>query len=194
MIPATINLHYPFSAEQIQARHAGDVVRLSGLVFTGRDRLHKFLAETHTSPVDLHDGALFHCGPVVQQNADGSWRIVAAGPTTSIREEPYMETVIREQGIRVIIGKGGMGAKTLEACRRYGCLYLQAVGGAAAVIAHSVKQVLDVHFMTEFGATEAMWALQIDGLEAVVGMDAHGCSLYEAVTTQSKAKLDELCP
>ena len=119
---------------------------------------------------------------------------MAAGPTTSIREEPYMETVIREQGLRVIIGKGGMGPKTLEACHRYGCLYLQAVGGAAAVIAHSVKQVLDVHFMNEFGATEALWSLQVEGLEAVVGMDAHGGSLYETVTQQSKTKLNKLCP
>jgi fumarate hydratase class I len=183
------NLIYPFTADKVLKLRAGDVVRISGIVFTGRDRLHKHLAETHASPVDLHDGALFHCGPVVRRGADGSWRIVAAGPTTSIREEPYMAEVIAEQGVRVIIGKGGMGAKTLDACREHGCVYLQAVGGAAAVIAKSVRKVLDVHFMDEFGATEAMWSLQVDGLETVVGMDAHGRSLYDEVARSSAIKL-----
>lgn len=186
------DLIYPFTADKVRKLHAGDGVRIFGLVFTGRDRLHKHLAETHAAPVDMHDGALFHCGPVVRRGADGSWKIVAAGPTTSIREEPYMANVIAEQGVRLILGKGGMGGQTLAACREHGCVYLQAVGGAAAVIAKAVKKVLDVHFMDEFGATEAMWSLQVDGLEAVVGMDSHGRSLYDEVARSSAAKLKEI--
>jgi len=146
-------LDYPFTRDRVAALHAGDVVSVSGLVFTGRDRLHKRLAETGSSPVDLRDGALFHCGPVVRRAAGGAWRIIAAGPTTSIREEPYMAAVIAGQGVRVIIGKGGMGPLTLAACRQHGCVYLQAVGGAAAVIAKSVEAVDCVHFLETFGAT-----------------------------------------
>lgn len=185
----SIVLDYPFTRDRVVALHAGDVVSVSGLVFTGRDRLHKHLAETGRSPVDLRDGALFHCGPVVRREADGTWRIIAAGPTTSIREEPYMAAVIAGQGVRVIIGKGGMGPATLAACREHGCVYLQAVGGAAAVIAKSVDVVDGVHFLEDFGATEAMWVLRVRGLQAVVGMDAHGRSLYDEVAAASREKL-----
>ena len=182
-------LDYPFTRDRVAALHAGDVVSVSGLVFTGRDRLHKHLAETGSSPVDLRDGALFHCGPVVRREAGGAWRIIAAGPTTSIREEPYMAAVIAGQGVRVIIGKGGMGPQTLAACRQHGCVYLQAVGGAAAVIAKSVESVDSVHFLEAFGATEAMWVLRVRGLQTVVGMDAHGRSLYDDVASSSREKL-----
>ncbi len=192
MNPTRIPLTYPFTIEQTSRLKAGDPVSLSGLVFTGRDRLHKHLAETHRSPVDLKNGAIFHCGPIVKQAPDGSWQVVAAGPTTSIREEPYMATVIAEQGLKIIIGKGGMGHKTLEACRENGCVYLQVVGGAAAIIAKTVRKVLAVNFLDEFGATEALWSLQIDGLDAVVGIDSHGVSLYDEVAVQSAAKLAAL--
>ncbi|MGI5870364.1 MAG: FumA C-terminus/TtdB family hydratase beta subunit [Kiritimatiellia bacterium] len=192
MKSAVVALDHPFTRERVTALCAGDLVSVSGLVYTGRDRLHKHLAETGQSPVDLRDGAIFHCGPVVRQEADGTWRIVAAGPTTSIREEPYMATVIAGQGVRVIIGKGGMGPSTLAACREHGCIYLQAVGGAAAIIAKTVVAVEGVHFLDAFGATEAMWALRINGLQGVVGMDAHGRSLYDDVADSSKRKLAEM--
>lgn len=187
-----IQLIYPFTREQTSKLKAGDIVSLSGLIFTGRDRLHKYLAETHQAPVDLNDGAMFHCGPIVKQSLDGSWRIIAAGPTTSIREEPYMATVIAEQGVKIVIGKGGMGENTLEACREHGCVYLQAVGGAAAVIATTVKKVIDVHFLDAFGATEAMWVLDVEGFAAVVGIDSHGGSLYDEVAARSAEKLAAL--
>lgn len=189
MNAAAIELVYPFTRAAVSALRAGDVVSVSGRVFTGRDRLHKHLAETGESPEDLHDGALFHCGPVIRREADGTWRIVAAGPTTSIREEPYMAAIIAAQGVRVIIGKGGMGPATLAACREHGCVYLQAVGGAAAVIAQSVDAIEGVHFLEAFGATEAMWRLRVSRLQAVVGMDAHGRSLYDEVARASHDKL-----
>ena len=101
-----------------------------------------------------------------------------------------MATVIRTCGVRVIIGKGGMGAKTAEACRRYGCVYLQAAGGAAVLLAQCFRQVEGVHFLDVFGATEALWVLEADGLEAVVGIDAEGLSLFDDIREQSKAQLE----
>ena len=176
-------------------------MRVSGRVCTGRDRLHKHLSEGGACPADLRDGALFHCGPVVvprspdpAQPPDGrvGWRVVAAGPTTSVREEPYMARVIERFGVRVVIGKGGMGEATRAACARFGCVYLQAVGGAAALIAQRIKRVAQVHFLEEFGATEALWELDIEGLEAVVGIDASGRSLYDEVRDASAVRLRRL--
>lgn len=184
-------LRYPFGEAAVRGLRVGESVCLSGLLFTGRDRLHSFLADGGESPVALRDGALFHCGPVVVPE-DGGWRVVAAGPTTSVREEPYMAEVIRRFGVRVVIGKGGMGEATREACGTYGCVYLQAVGGAAALLARRVRRVAGVHFLEEFGATEALWALEMDSFEAVVGMDAHGGDLFAEVRRSSEARLKAL--
>jgi len=181
-------LAYPFSEPAVRGLRAGERVRVSGRVFTGRDRLHKFLAEGGEPPVPLKDGAVYHCGPVVVPHG-GGWRVLAAGPTTSAREEPYMAAVIAAHGVRVIIGKGGMGAKTAEACREHGCVYLQAAGGAAALLAQRLRRVEGVHFLSEFGAAEALWVLEADGLEAVVGIDAEGVSLFDEIREQSKARL-----
>jgi fumarate hydratase class I len=186
-------LTYPFDEKTIRALNVGEVVSISGKIYTGRDRLHKHLAETHASPVVLKDAAIFHCGPVVVKDDNGKWSVVAAGPTTSIREEPYSPTVIKEQGIRVIIGKGGLGAGTLAACNEFGCVYLQAVGGAAAVIAESIKEVKAVYFLDEFGATEAMWELEVEDLQATVAMDSHGESLFANVKAASLEQLKQLC-
>ena len=182
------------SEADVRALRAGDEVALSGLVHTGRDRFHKFLADGNPSPVDLHGGALFHCGPVVVRDeaAPGGWRVVAAGPTTSAREEPYMAGIVRREGLRAIVGKGGMGPATAEACRACGCVYLQAVGGAAALLARCVKRVAAVHFLDEFGATEACWSLEVEDLPALVGVDAAGRSLFDDVRASSRAALDRL--
>jgi fumarate hydratase class I len=196
-----ITLHHPFTEAAVRALRAGEAVRVSGRVCTGRDRLHKHLAEGGVCPADLRDGALFHCGPVVVPRSPdpaqppdgrGGWRVVAAGPTTSVREEPYMARVIERFGVRVVIGKGGMGAATRAACARFGCVYLQAVGGAAALIAQRVTRVAQVHFLEAFGATEALWELDVEGLEAVVGIDAAGRSLYDEVRDASAARLRHL--
>lgn len=184
-------LHYPFSESAVRSLHAGDAVRLSGRIFTGRDRLHKYLAEGGGCPVDLRDGALFHCGPVVVRDG-ASWRVVAAGPTTSIREEPYMAEVVRRFGVRVIIGKGGMGPKTAETCAKFGAVYLQAVGGAAALLAQSIRRVAGVEFLERFGAAEALWELDVDGFEAAVGIDASGRDLFAEVRKSSASRLGQL--
>jgi fumarate hydratase class I len=188
---AMIKLSFPFTEEKIRALKVGDEVLISGVVFTGRDAVHKYLHEGGKLPpgVSLQDGIIYHCGPVMMQQPDGAWKCNAAGPTTSIREEPYQWQIIRDFGLRGVIGKGGMADKTLAACREYGCVYLHAVGGAAQVLAECVKKVRNVYFKEEFGSPEAIWELEIVDFPAVVTIDAHGHSLHQEVFEQSRAAL-----
>ena len=185
-------LAFPFSEEKIRALKVGDEVLISGTVFTGRDAVHKYLHEGGALPdgVSLRDGIMYHCGPVMMKQDDGSYKCTAAGPTTSIREEPYQRQVIRDFGLRGVIGKGGMGAKTQSACKEYGCVYLHAIGGAAQVLAECVKKVKNVYFLEKFGSPEAIWELAVEDFPAVVTIDAHGNSLHEEVFAKSKAALE----
>ena len=187
-------LGYPFDERAVRALKAGDVVSISGRVYTGRDRLHKWFADGRPLPVDFRDGALYHCGPVVMQDsaADGGWRVVAAGPTTSVRENPYEPDFIAKTGVRVIIGKGGMDARTLAAMREHGCVYVQAVGGAGALYAASVVRVAGVSLLDEFGAAEAVWHFDVEGFRGVVAMDARGRSLFDSVRGESAARAAKL--
>ena len=186
-----IQLSVPCSEEKIRSLKVGDEVEINGVVFTGRDAVHKHLHEGGALPpqVNLRDGVLYHCGPVVMKDDQGRWKVTAAGPTTSIREEPYQGDIIRKFGIRGVIGKGGMGDRTLAACKEAGCVYLHAVGGAAQVLAERIKAVRAVYMMEEFGAPEAIWALEVEGFPAVVTMDAHGGSLHRDVLAASQAEL-----
>ena len=181
-------LDYPFSEKDVRSLKAGDAVLVSGRVFTGRDRFHKHFADGGRLPVDFRDGALFHCGPVVVRTGD-EWKVVAAGPTTSVRENPSEPAFIRASGVRLVIGKGGMDAETLAACGECGCVYLQAVGGAAALTAACVKRVTGVHFLEEWGAAEACWEFEMADFPCVVAMDAHGTSLFDAVARSSAEAL-----
>ena len=185
------SLKAPFTEEKIRALKVSDEVLISGVVFTGRDAVHKYLHEGGQLPegVHLRDGILYHCGPVVMKQDDGSWKATAAGPTTSIREEPYQAQIIKDFGILGIIGKGGMGDKTLAACRDYGCVYLHAVGGAAQVLAECIKRVRNVYLMEKFGAPEAIWEFEVEDFPAVVTIDAHGHSLHKEVFARSQAEL-----
>src|SRR5678816_1811635 len=184
-------LSFPFTQEKIRALKVGDEVLISGVVFTGRDAVHKYLHEGGKLPegVNLRDGIIYHCGPVMMKQEDGSWKCTAAGPTTSIREEPYQWQVIRDFGIRGVIGKGGMGDRTLAACKEHGCVYLHAVGGAAQVLAECVKSVRNVYLMEKFGAPEAIWELEVEGFPCVVTMDANGNSLHKEVFDASQKAL-----
>jgi fumarate hydratase class I len=186
-----IKLSFPFTEEKIRALKVGDEVLISGIVFTGRDAVHKYLHDGGKLPpgVSFQDGIIYHCGPVMLQQADGSWKCNAAGPTTSIREEPYQWQIIRDFGLRGVIGKGGLADKTLAACREYGCVYLHAIGGAAQVLAECVRKVRNVYFKDEFGSPEAIWELEIVDFPAVVTIDAHGKSLHQEVLAQSTAEL-----
>ena len=182
-------LRAPLSEEQVRGLKVGDVVLISGEVFTGRDAVHAHLMK-NPPPVDMHGSILYHCGPVMLKQGDG-WTVKAAGPTTSSREEPYQATIIEKYGVRAVIGKGGMGAKTLAALQKSGAVYLNAIGGAAQFYARTVEKVLGVQFL-EFGIPEAMWHLRVNNFAAIVTMDAHGNSLHADIEQATGAKLGEL--
>jgi fumarate hydratase class I len=181
-----IVLQSPLSEEQVRSLKVGDVVLVSGRVYTGRDAVHAYLMK-HDPPVDLRGAVLYHCGPVVAKEGDG-WRVTAAGPTTSIREEPYQADVIKRYGVRAVIGKGGMGARTLAALRESGAVYLNGIGGAAQFYARTITSVDGVSLM-EFGTPEAMWHLTVKDFPAIVTMDAHGNSLHKDIEQESAKEL-----
>jgi len=187
-----IELTTPISEEQIRELKVGDEVGISGVVFTGRDAVHKFLHEGGALPegVSLRDGILYHCGPVVMKDEHGDWQVTAAGPTTSIREEPYQADIMKKFGVRGVIGKGGMGPKTLAGCAENGSVYLHAIGGAAQVLAERILKVRNVYFLEEFGSPEAIWELEVDKFPAVVTMDSHGRSLHAEVAEASQRVLE----
>lgn len=189
---APIRLRAPLGEAEVRALQVGDMVLISGTVFTGRDAVHAHLMH-HPPPVDLRGAVLYHCGPVALREPDGSWRITAAGPTTSIREEPYQAEILRRFGVRAVIGKGGMGAKTSAALQACGGVYLNAIGGAAQYYARAIRHVRGVHCL-EFGLPEAMWELDVEDFPAVVTMDAQGGSLHRDVEYASGDKLAALAP
>jgi fumarate hydratase class I len=181
-------LRAPIAEEQVRELQVGDVVLISGEMYTGRDAVHTYLMKNEP-PASLQGSVLYHCGPVVMKN--GNYKITAAGPTTSIREEPYQGEIIKRYGVRAVIGKGGMGAKTLAAMKDFGAVYLNAIGGAAQYYAKCIDEVLDVNLL-EFGIPEAMWHLRVTDFPAIVTMDAHGNSLHADVETASAAVLAKL--
>jgi fumarate hydratase class I len=200
-------LNIPISADDIRDLKVGDPVGLNGVMLTGRDSVHKWMMDTfiqQTRPPQgddlevyaaikplLDGGVIYHCGPVVSGLDTGDYRFVAAGPTTSIREEPYQGAVMGHFNLRGVIGKGGMGAKTLKACQEVPGVYFHAIGGAASLIAQSVKKVLGVYKL-DFGVPEAMWVIEVEQFPVVVTMDAHGGSLHQVVEDNSRAALEAL--
>jgi fumarate hydratase subunit beta len=188
-----IEIKLPAGEEEIRRLRVGDEVAISGVIITARDAAHKFMVEQEAGEVKdvLRGGMIYHCGPIVSREG-GEWRFVAAGPTTSKREEPYQAAVIERYGVRGVIGKGGMGQKTLEACKKFGCVYLHAVGGLAVLLAQAVKKVRAVHKLEEFGTPEAMWVLEVEKFPAVVTMDAAGNSLHQQILEQSRHQLEQI--
>ena len=186
-VKEVVRLEAPITEEKIRSLKVGDVVSISGRMYTGRDAIHHHLM-SHDAPVDLNGQIIYHCGPVMQKDAEGNWHVRAAGPTTSIREEPYQGDIMKKFGIRAVIGKGGMGPKTLAALNEHGGVYLNAIGGAAQYYADCIKGVDGVDLM-EFGIPEAMWHLRVEDFTAVVTMDSHGNSLHADVDKSSLEKL-----
>ena len=184
-----VALRAPLTEEAVRELKVGDVVLISGRMFTGRDAVHSYLMK-HEPPVDLNGSVLYHCGPVVVKEGEG-WRVTAAGPTTSIREEPYQGEIIKRYGVRAVMGKGGMGAKTLAALKEHGAVYLNAIGGAAQFYARAIKSADDVSLL-EFGTPEAMWHLQVEDFPAIVTMDAHGNSLHKDIEQESGKQLEAI--
>lgn len=197
----------PISDETILGLKVGDPVLLSGVMVTGRDAAHKWMVETFIrkskspTPEDiqvyetlkplLDGGVIYHCGPVVAGLESKEYKFVAAGPTTSTREEPYQGDVMHHFNLKGVIGKGGMGPKTLAACQDVPGVYFHAVGGAASLIAQSVEEVLTV-YKYEFGVPEAMWVIRVADFPVVVTMDAHGTSLHAEIETTSRVALEAL--
>lgn len=175
--------------ENVSDLKVGDKVEFSGKVFTLRDRAHKYILEGNG--IDLTDAVIFHCGPIAEKTGE-EWKVVGAGPTTSSRMELYEPEMIEKYKIKGIIGKGGMGEKTLAALKEFECVYFSAVGGAAAVIADSVKKVNAVYKLEEFGMAEAIWELEVEKMPLVVTMDANGNSLHKTVLEKSQEKLKQL--
>lgn len=187
------DLTVPMAEAAVRALRVGDPVRLSGTVFTGRDAFHQRAATLPLGalPFALSGGVLFHCGPIVVRDG-GGWRLIAAGPTTSARTEPYLPGIIATHGLRGIIGKGGMGEPTLAACRQHGCVYFSAVGGCAQLLAAAVQRVAGVYFLEEFGSPEAVWELVVKDLPLLVSMDTHGGNLHREVAEAARHHRDEL--
>jgi fumarate hydratase class I len=197
----------PFSEPVIRDLKVGDPVEISGVMVTGRDTVHKWMIDTFIKKSRAPQGddlevyaaiqpllrgsAIYHCGPVVAGLNTRDYRFVAAGPTTSIREEPYQGDVMRHFQVQGVIGKGGMGPKTLAACQEVPGVYLHAIGGAASLIAQTVQRVVGVYKL-EFGVPEALWVIEVVDFPAVVTMDAHGGSLHAEVEAKSKTALEAL--
>jgi fumarate hydratase class I len=200
-------LNIPITDEAVRELRVGDTVFLNGTIITGRDTVHKWMIETFIKKTRepegddnevyqaikplLDGGAIYHCGPVVAGLDTREYKFVAAGPTTSTREEPYQGAVMHHFNAKAVIGKGGMGTKTLQACGEVPCIYLHAIGGAASLIAQSVQDVEHVYKL-DFGVPEAMWVIKVVDFPAVVTMDSHGESLHERVLEASKSVLESL--
>ena len=170
----------------VRGLKVGDVVLLDGIVFTGRDAVHKYLHEGGELDA-IRGGVIYHCGPVVLEE-NGKHRVVAAGPTTSIREEPYQADIIERFGIKAVIGKGGMGPRTQKACQEHGCVYLHGIGGAAQIYARCIQRILGVS-LEQFGSPEAVWELEVRSFPAVVTIDSHGNNLQQVVADKSRESL-----
>lgn len=200
-------IQLPVSDEVIRELRVGEPVLLNGVMVTGRDAAHKWMIETFIKKTKapkgddlqvyeelkklLNGSMIYHCGPVVSGLETKEYKFVAAGPTTSIREEPYQADVMKHFNVKGVIGKGGMGAKTLQGCQETPGVYLHAIGGAASYIAQSVTKVLGV-FKLEFGVPEALWVIEVKDFPAVVTMDSHGGSQHAVVDEASKKVFDEL--
>lgn len=197
----------PIADEVIRELKVGDAVSLSGMMVTGRDAAHKWMIETFIkktrAPQDddlqvyeelkklLAGSVIYHCGPVVTGLDTKEYKIIAAGPTTSIREEPYQADVMKHFNVKGVIGKGGMGAKTLKGCQDTPGVYFHAIGGAASFLAQTVKKVHGV-FKLDFGVPEAMWVIEVQDFPVVVTMDSHGGSQHSVIDDSSKKVLDDL--
>lgn len=188
-----IKLQLPVSEEEVRKLKVGDEVSLNGIMVLGRDNAHAWMHKEKPDEIrDLLKGTvIYHCGPVVKK-VDDEWVFVAAGPTTSIREEPYQGDVLKEYGLRGVIGKGGMGEKTLAALKEHGAVYLHAIGGTAALLAKSVVKVHDVLKLEEFGIPEAMWVIEVKDFPTVVTMDSHGQSIHTEIKGKSNIVADKL--
>lgn len=192
---ATYELTTPISEETIRTLRVNDIVYISGTIFTARDEAHeralKWVESKKALPIDPAGLAVFHCGPIVRKLAEG-WELVAAGPTTSTRMEMFEDKFIELLKVRVVIGKGGMGAKTAAAMKKFGAIYGAFTGGAAVLAAKAVRRIIDVEWL-DLGMPEALWIMEVERFgPLIVSIDATGENLFErvkATVEQNRARI-----
>lgn len=192
---AEYHFNTPISKEDVQKLKIGDVIYVSGTVFTARDEAHERALELakkgEKMPIDFEGLAVYHCGPVVRQVGD-DWEIVAAGPTTSTRLDMFEDEFIKEFKVNVVIGKGGMGPRTVKAMKELKAVYTAFVGGAAVVAAKGIKRVKEVHWL-DLGTPECLWVLEVEKFgPLIVGIDTNGESLFQNVADEAKANLGKI--
>jgi fumarate hydratase subunit beta len=185
-------LKTPLSVQKVRKLRVNDTIYITGTIITARDIAHRRALEYNNEkkqlPINLEGLAVFHCGPIVKKDNNG-WRVVAAGPTTSARMEPFEDEFIKNFKVRVVVGKGGMGKKTVDAMKQYGAVYGAFTGGAAVLAAKAIKKVKGVEW-SDLGMPEAMWILEVEEFGPItIAIDAHGNNLYEAI--QNKAEKEK---
>ena len=191
------HLRTPLSDEDVEKLRVGDIVYVSGIMVTARDEAHKKILETiergEPLPIDLRGLVLYHCGPVVRRRPDGTWEVVAAGPTTSMRMESVEAEFIAKTGVKMIVGKGGMGRRTAEAMKKYKAVYAVFTGGAGALAAERIKRVVDVYWLEELGIPEAVWVFEVENFgPLVVTIDTTGRNYYEERMREVKKRAEEV--
>ena len=170
----------PVSTEKIRKLNVGDIIYVTGKLFTARDEAHHMMLEKNKDslPFKPSEMALYHCGPLMKKE-NGKWKVVSAGPTTSSRMEIFEDKFIEKFEINTIVGKGGMGERTVKALQKYICIYASYTGGAGALAADRFEEALDVHWLDELGMPEAVWIFKAKEFgPLVVAMDSHGKSIY----------------
>ncbi len=193
---AEYRLKTPITEEQARKLRVGDILYITGNLVLARDEAHKraleYAEEGKELPIDFSQYVLYHAGPVVKKMPDGKWKIISAGPTTSSRMEIFEDKFIEKFKVRVIVGKGGMGDRTLAALQKYGAVYASFTGGCGALAAVTMKEVVDVQWL-DLGTPEALWILHVEDFgPLVVGMDSHGNSIYKEVSEKAKQNLEKI--
>ncbi len=191
-----IDLTIPLKDNIVRSLKLGDVVRLTGTIYTARDEAHLHALDAlrtgNELPVNFTDSVVYHCGPIMKKIESNTWEVVAAGPTTSSRMNTLEPEFIEKFGIKAIIGKGGMSQATVDAMKKYGCVYLAFTGGAAILAANGIKKVSGVHWY-ELGMPEALWILEAESFgPVIVAIDANGNSIYNKVDTDVKNNISEI--
>ena len=184
----------PLDHERVKELRVGDAFYITGTIFTARDAAHEKLLEIEDEevPFDPSKYAMFHCGPAIHKE-EGQWKVVSAGPTTSIRMEIFEDDFIERFGTKVIIGKGGMGERTLKALEKHGGVYCQYTGGAGALMANAIKEVEDVYFLEELGIPEAFWMFRVEEAGPfLVTMDSAGNSIHDDVAQEVSKNLERV--
>jgi len=182
-------LRTPIRDEDIEDLRVGDVVYLTGHLVTCRDVAHRRLIELKRElPVDIRGGAIFHAGPIVRKKADGKFEMVSIGPTTSMRMEKFERQFIAQTGVKLIVGKGGMGAQTQAGCREHKAVHAIFPGGCAVVAATQVEEIEDAQWQ-DLGMPETLWVNRVKEFgPLIISIDTQGNNLIEQNKTEINAR------